>query len=71
MGQKEVLDVLLGQGWRTKTQIADELKDFQVAGINESLKRLVKGKFVEVKKCPELKHGYLYKMIEFEDNEND
>jgi len=71
MGQREVLDTLANKGWRTKTQIAEELCDFQVAGINECLRRLVKGGFVERKKCPEFKHGYLYRIKEDEDDENE
>lgn len=69
MGQKEVLDYLEKKGWKTKSQIAEELSDFQVAGISESLRRLVRGGFVEFKIHPKLKHGYLYRIKKFEDDE--
>ena len=63
MGQSDVYKVLKNKGWKTKMEIVEELEDFNISGITACLGRLVKGKFVEVKEHPTLKHGYLYRVI--------
>ena len=69
MGQREVLEALEDEGWKTKSEIADILVDFNIAGINTCLKRLIRGNFVEAKKAPGLRHGYLYRIKK--DDEDD
>lgn len=62
MSQRDILEVLLeNNGWLTATQIEELTKDCNRKSINDSLKRLIKGKFVKSRKCEDLKHGYEYK----------
>lgn len=70
MGQTEVLEALAKKGWLTKSQIAEYLNDCNLASINQSLRRLIKGGFVEFKKCEYLKHGYLYRIKDEPESEN-
>jgi len=70
MGQREILECLENKSWKTKTEIICILKDFNLyfSGVNNSLKRLVDGGFLETKDCPELKHGFLYRIKVEEDD---
>ena len=61
MGQQDCLDILKGNGWMSTNQIM-ACVDIHQSSINESLKRLYKGGFVDRKKDKNTKHGYLYKL---------
>lgn len=62
MGQKEVMEVLKDRKWHTKKEIMGVIGFLSVGSANESLRRLVRGDEVEIKNCPKLKHGYLYRI---------
>jgi predicted transcriptional regulator len=60
MGQEEILKLLARRGWISSSDIAEELKGLNISSLGDSLRRLIKGKFIISKKCPDFKHGYLY-----------
>jgi len=64
MGQKECLDCLEDRdGWFTVQEIQGIL-DIHSCSVNDSLKRLHKGGFIEQKDDPSKPRGYLYKKKE-------
>ena len=63
MSQREVLDELeCCDGWQTADDIHRKVGIINRCSVNESLKRLIKGGFIERKRHPTLKNGYLYRV---------
>jgi len=61
MGQKECLELLEKEKkWFTLRQI-QEIIDIHTSSVHESLRRLERGGFIEIKKNPEKHHGNLYR----------
>lgn len=60
MGQQEILKILSEKGWISSQEIADQIQDLNINTIGDSLRRLVKGKFIIAKRCEKFKNGYLY-----------
>ena len=62
MSQREILKALEDNSdWTTTTELVELIPFLSRESINESLRRLIKGKYIEYKKCTELTHGYKYK----------
>lgn len=62
MAQREVLNCLKGKGWIDSDEIHRLLPFISKQSINESLRRLAKGKYVDCKKDKESRHGFLYRV---------
>ena len=71
MGQREIIGALEDKGWMTKTEIAEQLQDYNIAGINHCLLRLIKGNFILVKKDKRFRHAFLYKINNGDEKEEE
>ena len=64
MGQREVLDILIKEEkWLTADDICNKVDFCNRAGVNYSLRMLMKAGLVEHRESKKFKHGYEYRII--------
>jgi hypothetical protein len=68
VGQGDVLDCLKDNCWKSRKELESLLPNINAQGINESLRRLAHGGFIEIKKDTTKRYGYLYRLKEFKED---